>query len=269
MRYRLILLLLLMPGLVAPTQAGIFGRKKEKIDPKARVPELLMILKSDGDADKRARAAEELRNYDASANPEIVIALIDAMLNDKKPNVRAEAASSLGKIRPVTQQAGEALEQAHSNDSSMRVRLQARSSLLSYHWAGYRSNKKGETPALPATAKEPPVINTTTPPPSNNKTFPSLLPNLRSTPSVNLPGLRPSQNTNSTTRPSKVPQALTPPTPSTKEPPLAPAATPAPAPVPVPIPVPSPVIRPLPQPPAPPISTRPITPPIESGPELP
>src|SRR5262249_48342671 len=141
MRYRwLLVLLLLAPCLTSPARAGIiFGRKKDKPDPKSRVPELLTILHTDKDADKRARAADALRHYDAAAYPDIVPGLIKALQGDAKPAVRSEAAQSLGKIRPISQAAGEALEQALANDPSMRVRMQARSSLLHYHWAGYRS----------------------------------------------------------------------------------------------------------------------------------
>ncbi|MFM7149742.1 MAG: HEAT repeat domain-containing protein, partial [Gemmataceae bacterium] len=124
MRYRLLLIALVLPMMVRPVEAGIglFGRKKDAADPKARVPELISSLKSDRDADARARAAEELRNYDPTAHPEIIAALSEALLTDSKPNVRTEAAASLGKIRPVSQNAGEALEAALANDSSMRVR---------------------------------------------------------------------------------------------------------------------------------------------------
>lgn len=200
MRYRLFLLLLMTPCLALPVQAGIFGRKKDKIDPKIVVPELITTLKSDRDADKRARAAAELRNHDVASFPDILPALVEALLQDPKPNVRAEAAQSLGKIRPVSQVAGEALEQATANDSSMRVRLNARSALLQYHWAGYRSGNKGEAPPLTSNSKEPPVINTRKP-----GTEP---PALRPVPSKIPPA-------------STVPTALTPPVPSTKEPPLA------------------------------------------------
>jgi hypothetical protein len=210
MRNRLLIIVLLVPALATPAPAGIlFGRKKEKIDPKTRVPEVVAALRGDKDADKRARAAEELRNYDPAAFPDVVPALIMALQSDPKPAVRAEAAQTLGKLRPVSQQIGEALEQALATDSSMRVRLQARSSLLSYHWAGYRSAKKTDVPPLPpptgATGKEPPVIQTAPPPAAK-------------------PALKPVPVA-PTTRPG--PQALTPPVPSTKEPPLAPPAPPA------------------------------------------
>lgn len=205
MRYRVLLLVLfLLPCLALPAQAAgiLFGRKKEKVDPKTRVPELISILKTDKDADKRARAAEELRNYEGAHHPEIIPALIDALQADAKPNVRNEAAQSLGKLRPISQAGGEALENATANDSSMRVRLQARNSLLHYHWAGYRSGKKTDVPPLtpqPDGTKEPPAVVTTPVAPPKTIVLPVPAP-------VNKP-------------PSK---ALTPPVPSSKEPPLAP-----------------------------------------------
>jgi hypothetical protein len=175
MKCRLILVLLLLPGLAAPALAGIiFGKKATKPNPAERVPELLAQVKNDGDENKRSSAAEELRQYDPAAFPQIVPVLIDVLFNDKKSTVRAEAAQTLGKLRPVSQQVGAALEYALAKDPSMRVRLQARSSLLQYHWAGYRSTaKKNESPLLntkePPLAdgdKAPPVIDSTTPAPT-------------------------------------------------------------------------------------------------------
>jgi hypothetical protein len=154
MRRRLVLIVMLVPMLTAPASAGILFGKKNKPNPADRVPELIGIVRTDGDEHKRSAAAEELRQYDPTAFPEIVPALIEVLLNDKKPGVRAEAAQSLGKLRPVSQQAGMALEQALAKDSSMRVRLQARSALVQYHWSGYHGPKKDEPPIQ---TKEPPV----------------------------------------------------------------------------------------------------------------
>jgi hypothetical protein len=157
MKCRLFLLLVLLPTLTAPASAGVFFGKKKKPNPNDRVPELLVTVKTDGDENKRARAAEELRQIDAAGHPEVVPILIDVLLNDKKPAVRAEAAQSLGKVRPVSQEAGQALEQALAKDPSMRVRLQARSALLQYHWSGYRSASKKDAPPPPFESKEPPL----------------------------------------------------------------------------------------------------------------
>lgn len=128
--------------------AGVLFNRQPKPNPKERVPHLVSVLKSEKDEQIRTAAAEELREYDAKAFPEIIPALVDAVQNDSKPVVRAEAAQSLGKLRPVSQEAGMALEQAAANDSSMRVRLQARSSLWSYHFAGYKSQLKREEISL-------------------------------------------------------------------------------------------------------------------------
>ena len=86
--------------------------------------------------------------FDPAQFPEIVPTLIEALQNDRKPGVCAEAALSLGKIRPVTDRVGVALEQTLAKDSSMRLRLQARSVLLQYRWSGWKQPvvKKDETP---------------------------------------------------------------------------------------------------------------------------
>src|SRR5262249_4106641 len=127
----------------------------------------LQILKSDGDEKKRAAAAEELRQYDPAQFPEMVPALIEALFSDKKSGVRAEAAQTLGKLRPVSQQVGQALLMARDKDESMRVRLQARSSLLDYRWHGFKSDGKN---ALPGATKEPPLADN--PPPQESRPMP-------------------------------------------------------------------------------------------------
>jgi hypothetical protein len=162
MRWRIFLVVALVPGLTAPATAGIIFGRKNKPNPKERVPELIAIVKTDGDKGKRKDAAEELRKYDPAAFPEIVPVLIDVLLADKEPGVRAEAAQSLGKLRPVSQAAGLALEEALAKDASMLVRLQARTALLHYRWAGYRSVKKDEPIAK---TQEPPLAD---PPPKSS-----------------------------------------------------------------------------------------------------
>ncbi len=113
--------LLILPALVLlplSAPAGfLFGKKATKPDPATRVPELIVIVKTDGDEGKRAAAAEELRQYDPTAQPDIVPVLVDVLMHDAKPSVRSEAAASLGKLRPVNPQAGWALEQAVAHDS--------------------------------------------------------------------------------------------------------------------------------------------------------
>jgi HEAT repeats len=123
-----------------PVSAGLFSRKA-KPNPVERVPELLIQLRSHADESQRSNAAEELRQFDPKAYPEIIVGLIGAVTRDASPAVRAEAAASLGKIRPISQQAGYALEQAQNNDGSIRVRMAARQALFQYHLVGYRSGR--------------------------------------------------------------------------------------------------------------------------------
>src|SRR5437764_142734 len=124
---RILLVPLALVCLVESAPAGgIFTRGKPKTNPAERVPELLIQLKTDKDEARRTAAAEELRQYDPKAFPEIMTALADALAKDMGASVRSEAATSLGKLRPVSQQAGYALEQAVGNDASVRVRLAAR-----------------------------------------------------------------------------------------------------------------------------------------------
>ena len=203
--------LLLSPVVVHPSYAGVFfGKKNKKPTPAERVPELLGQVKSDGDESKRAAAAQELRQYDPQQFPMIVPILVDVLLTDKKPGVRAEAAQSIGKIRPISQQAGLALEQALSSDASMRVRLQARSSLMQYHWNGYRNARKDET--VPQT-KEPPLADDKTPPIISTKVPPRQPDGSRS-----MSGYAP-----------PAPFPYTPNRPTRNEPPLAPPAPATPA----------------------------------------
>lgn len=173
MTRRVTLVLLLAPALAASASAGIFFNKKaDKPSPADRVPALIQTIQTDGDEDKRMAAAEELREYDATQFPDIVPALVDALLNDKKAGVRAEAAQSLGKIRPVSDPVGMALEQSLAKDSSMRVRLQVRSVLLQYRWSGWKDQppKKDDVPTArpkdppPAQSKEPPLAALAAPP---------------------------------------------------------------------------------------------------------
>jgi hypothetical protein len=142
MFWRLCLVLITVGALALPAPAGFLFGKKTKPNPAQRVPELIVIVKTDKDESKRASAAEELRQYDPKANADIVPILIDVLLNDAKPGVRVEAAESLGKLRPISQEAGWALEQAKEKDNSMRVRAKARYELLGYYWAGYHSDPK-------------------------------------------------------------------------------------------------------------------------------
>jgi hypothetical protein len=148
---RALLLPLVLAALASPASAGLFSRKA-KPNPGDRVPELLLQLQTAQDEGVRTAAAEELRQYDAKEFPRIIPALIDAVGRDASPTVRTEAATSLGKLRPISQQAGYALEQAQNNDAAMRVRLAARQSLWQYHLVGYRGGKAEVPAAMDANA---------------------------------------------------------------------------------------------------------------------
>jgi HEAT repeats len=138
---RFLVALGLMLAVMAPARAGILFGKKQ--NPAQRVPQLITVLKTDPSESAREKAAAELRDYDPTAFPEITAVLVDVLQHDPKPGVRVEAAQSLSKLRPVSQEAGMALEEA-TRDSSLRVRWQARSSLLSYRLSGYRSQKPAD-----------------------------------------------------------------------------------------------------------------------------
>jgi len=153
----LILMLVGAAMLAPPARAGIFS-KHNKVNPADRVPTLIATLRADQDERKRASAAEELRQYDPNMFPEIIPTLADIALRDPKSSVRLEAIQSLAKLRPVSQRAGGALEQA-THDESVRVRLQARTLLWQYHLAGYRGGKTPDisAPANTIRTEEPPL----------------------------------------------------------------------------------------------------------------
>ena len=157
---RLFLVPLAVLGVALPAQAGPF-RKATKPDPAEQVPALLEALKAEKDEKARLNAASELRDYDGKVFPEIIPALIDILTNDPSSSVRAEAAESIGKVRPVSSKAGYALEQAIANDKSTSVRLSARTALLQYRIWGYIRGNSAEV-ALAQTS-EPPLASTAGP----------------------------------------------------------------------------------------------------------
>jgi len=195
-----------MIGLALPATAGPFSfLKRNKPAPaQQRVPELVNSLKADPNEGKRAAAAEELREFDPKAFPEIVPVLIEAVQRDPKPEVRTAAVQSLGKVRPVSQEAGWVIEQALANDSSLKVRMAARTTLWQYQMAGYRS-VKGDGPQLNppggpslATTQEPPLAQPgpPTPAPTALRPVPSPVPGpSRITPAPGTPAGNPRPGT--------------------------------------------------------------------------
>jgi hypothetical protein len=158
---------------------NLFG-KKPKGNPAEAVKELVQIAKSDPDERRRVKAIEELRQYDSKQYPIIAQTVMESLLRDPSAPVRSEAAETLGKVRPITSQAGYALEQVQNNDSSMRVRLAAKQALWHYHLAGYRGGnakdgpQSSEPPLAGPNSGSPAAGNRQPPPPQvNNRRTPT------------------------------------------------------------------------------------------------
>jgi HEAT repeats len=157
--------------------AGIlFNRSKSKDPPpnqsqnppavaQDRVGELVKVLRGSPDERKRAVAADELAKADLRQHPQAGEALIAALQQDPSANVRAEVAQAIGKMRPLTLQGGQALEEAMNSDSAPRVRQVAKTAIGVYLQAGYRTGvpeSKGlaqapAAPRPPAARPTPPV----------------------------------------------------------------------------------------------------------------
>lgn len=149
MRRQWLLGLLLLAWAASHANAGIFG-KKPKTTEADKVVEMLSTLRDNPSASKRAEAAEELRDVDAKDFPEIVPALVEALQKDSSSSVRAQAAESLGKIKPTSHEAAQALDQAVDGDKSFMVRFKARTARL-----GYRAPQE-KIPANAMPIKVPP-----------------------------------------------------------------------------------------------------------------
>ena len=176
MKYcRFALAILVSTMLHLPSQAGIIFGKGAKANPSERVPQLIATAKSDPDESKRESAVKELREFDAAAFPEIMPTIIDILQHDPKPAVRSEAVSTLNKLRPVSRQAELALQQA-THDSSMRVRLPARSAVVTYKVTGIFTSNKIEEPR--STVHETPVA--IAPPAQPKRTIVPALPRSKS-----------------------------------------------------------------------------------------
>lgn len=133
---------------------GLFKRKP-KAEPGAQVKSLLDTLQSDTDEQKRLAAAIGLRNADPRTDAEVIPTLIGSLQRDPSPAVRSQAAETLGRLKPVYQHAGLALETAAQSDPAAAVREAAKAALWQYHLAGYRSLPVNPQ-VVPQTA-EPPI----------------------------------------------------------------------------------------------------------------
>jgi hypothetical protein len=155
---RLLLVLGVAALLTWPAPAGFLFFGKTKPNPNERVPQLLSILRTDPDENKRVGAAKELREFDPKVFPGIIHILVDVLKHDQKAAVRVEVVQTLAKLRPISPEAGMALESAEE-DPSWRVRWQARQSLLSYRLSGYRSPPKPEATSQAAPPASKPTTN--------------------------------------------------------------------------------------------------------------
>jgi hypothetical protein len=162
--FRIVMVAVVLALCGVTAEAGIFFNRKPKPNPAERVPQLITALRTEQDERKRSAAAEELRNFDAVANPDIIAVLVESALRDPQPSVRIAAIQSLGKLRPVNSRAGWALEQAVA-DPVMRVQIQARGTLVQYRMAGYRSGTSEPPPQRYPRTDEPPLA-----PPLENET---------------------------------------------------------------------------------------------------
>jgi hypothetical protein len=260
-RNRLLLSALLVLASTVPAAAGPF-RRAPKPDPTLQVPALIETLQNDKDEKARARAAAALDEFDAKTFPDILPALAAALATDPSAAVREDAALAIGKIRPITPQAGYALEQALANDKSIQVRLSVRRSLFQYRILGYFG---GGNRDLSVQSSEPPLASGTPAGPATTV--------LRPTPS-------PAPFTPTQAVPTPVPAGPKPTPTQSTEPPVAPAAptrlvevpapgSPTPAPgvltgLPKPVPVvviPPPAREPVSPPPPPPIDGPALGPP--------
>jgi len=158
-------LALLLAGFVGGTTApavagdGPLGlgllKRKPKADPAAKAKQLVATLQSDPDERKRKSAAEELREFDPRNNPDVLPALIGSLQKDPSAAVRIETAQTIGKLKPVSQPAGIAMETAFQSDPDIKVREAVQAALWQYHLNGYRTPPTGST--LTSQTPEPPI----------------------------------------------------------------------------------------------------------------
>lgn len=117
------------------TQAGQRDKNKPAlppVDPVERIEKLLEILKSERKEDQRVKAVEELAKLATSEYPEVVSALIDALVRDSSTSVRKSIIRALAGVEPETYEIKDALEQAVKQDKAWTVRQSARLALFRY-----------------------------------------------------------------------------------------------------------------------------------------
>ena len=136
-----LILVALLPGwLTAGPIMDLFLRKP-KVDPAIRVPALISLVLNDKDERTRAAALDELAIFDPKQFTEIYPTLIQAVQNDAAMNVRLTAVNAFGKLRPISQDVGYALEQVEYNDASPKVKTAATAVLRTYKVLGYNAGR--------------------------------------------------------------------------------------------------------------------------------
>lgn len=159
--YRTAALLTLVVTVAASAPAGAIDlglglfKRKSKAEPVSRVKSLVAALQTNPDARHRQSAAAALRDFDPRTNPEVIPALIGSLQRDPSPAVRSEAVESIGKLKPVYQPAGIAMETALQTDPDAKVREAIKSALWQYHLNGYRAPPVGSP--IAAQTAEPPL----------------------------------------------------------------------------------------------------------------
>lgn len=223
----------------APAQGlNIFKRRsKSDAPPATKVKQLAENLRTSPDEGKRKQAAEDLREYDPRSNPDLIPALMAAVQKDPVPGVRATAAESIGKLKPVSQPAGLTLEAVAQADPDAGVREAAKQALWQYHLNGYRPPTTG--PLAPQSSEPPlaakPVSRPgATPPPTASGFRPitnSVGKGLFFPQTPEPPLAKPKAAPAPAKEPAKLPAVLPPPQPASQVPqpmpPAAPAATPS------------------------------------------
>lgn len=144
---------------------GIFRKKKEDPPAPPKQPEAapamaakpangtLVTLKSDRDEKNRTAAAVALRSVDPRNDSDVLPTLMTSLQQDPSAGVRAAVAETIGKLKPISAEAGATLEQAVVGDPSEPVRKAAQAALWQYHLNGYRSTAANA--AVPQTAEPP------------------------------------------------------------------------------------------------------------------
>jgi hypothetical protein len=139
-------------------------RKKE--DPAVKPRQLAEVLRTDPDEKKRKAAADDLRDTDPKLVPEVLPVLVASLKQDPSAEVRATVADSIGKLKPVSPNAGVVLEAAAANDPNENVRKAAQNALWAYQANGYRpQNVAASTP----TAEPPKAAPRRVPPAAATK----------------------------------------------------------------------------------------------------